>query len=152
MNAPTNDSFVMTPGYYAKRLFWLIATPVFPVFQWFLQRPFILLGLVTHDGGRQDFYLGKVRPDKTIKELIAYLANEHGFGNHFIALHDEGQLVSLRRLHNFKYQYHIRIFKDGEVRGHYELTPESHPFKHLKGEDFHHRPEEFSVWLKDWVV
>lgn len=152
MDSLRNEQFAMTPSYYAKRVFWWVATPVFPFFQYFLQGLFIAGGLVAQHEGRQDFYLGNIAPGKTIDDLVAYLSAVHGFGNHFVALFDPGQVASLRRLHNFKYQYHLRIFADGEVRGHYELTPESHPFKHMKGEDFHDRQQDFVKWLGDWVT
>src|SRR6185437_14085319 len=80
--------------------------------------------------GRQEYLLGKLAAGKSLDDFLAYLAAQ-GFGNNFIAHRDEGQVLSLRRLEDFEWQYHLRIFKDGEVRGHYEYTPEAHPIKHL---------------------
>jgi hypothetical protein len=101
--------------------------------------------------GRQDYVLGFLAPGKKIEDFLQYLASQK-FGNHFIAWDDDGQVASLRRLEDFKWQYHLRIFKDGEVRGHYELTPESHPFKHYGKKGQEPRREKFEEFLGDWVI
>jgi hypothetical protein len=105
---------------------------------------------ILHHHGRQHFKLGKVLPPKSIPAFIAHLQSE-GFGNHFIAWRDEGQLVSLRKLDGFERQYHLRIFQDGEVSGHYEYTPEAHPWLHFKERDLEERRKDFSVFLDGWV-
>ena len=70
----------------------------------------LALGLVHHTG-RQDFLLGILAPDISLKDAVNYLV-EKGYGNHFIAWKDDGELVSLRQVVSFEYQYHIRIFYD----------------------------------------
>lgn len=48
----------------------------------------------------------------------------------------------MRKLAGVEYQYHVRLFKDSEVRGHYEFAAETNPIKHLReigmvtGEDY----------------
>ena len=46
----------------------------------------------------------------------------------------------------------MRVFSDGEIRGHYEFTPEAHPFSHFeeKGETEHKK--DFLKFLGDFVV
>jgi hypothetical protein len=53
---------------------------------------------------------------------------------------------------DFDWQYHLRIFHDREVRGHYEYTPESYPLRHLKKVNMQHRREEFLHILGGWIV
>ena len=67
--------------------------------------------------GRQNYLLGKLAPGESIESFVEFLLDK-GFGNHFVAFDDEGQVASLRYTPDFKHQYHVRIFKDGEVRGH----------------------------------
>jgi hypothetical protein len=101
--------------------------------------------------GRQDYMLGFLAPGKNMDDFLRHL-EQQGFGNHFIAWDDDGQVASLRRLEGFAWQYHLRIFKDREVRGHYELTPEAHPFRHYRKQGQEARREKFEEFLGDWVV
>ena len=101
--------------------------------------------------GRQDFLLGTLHPERSVHEFVLFLVSK-GFGNHFIAWRDADELVSLRQTVDFKYQYHIRIFTDGEVRGHFEFTPEYHPVLHLVRIGFEEKTVEFENLLKGWVL
>ena len=84
-------------------------------------------------------------------DFLQYLI-DNGWWNHFIAWTDEDQIISLRRLESFTWQYHLRIFRDGEVRGHYEYTPEAHPKWHLQEVGMEPRSEDFKKFLGDWVA
>jgi hypothetical protein len=129
-----------------KYVFWKTITPGY---LWGLN---LLLRLrILHHEGRQNFTLGTLVPGRKIDDFIQYL-HFRGFFNHFIAWKDDGQVISLRKLENFEWQYHIRVFKDGEIRGHYEYTPESHPAWHLKEIGMEERREIFLNYLGDWVV
>ncbi|MDE1966344.1 MAG: hypothetical protein KGI41_03850 [Patescibacteria group bacterium] len=118
-----------------KYVGWRFYTPFHP----FFRDIFVWLGIqyvlrklrILRYRGRQDYLLGTLAPDESFREFIAFLLGE-GYGNHFIAWKDDGQVASLRKTLDFRYQYHIRIFADGEVRGHYEYTPECRPWLHLK--------------------
>jgi hypothetical protein len=121
-----------------------------------ISRPFlyvrdilVAVGIVWHRG-RQPVFLGTLKSPKSLDEFLAHLQSV-GFGNHFIAWKDEGQIISLRLLDGFEYQYHLRIFSDGEVRGHYEFTPESHPWFHFKETGQEVRREKFLMWIGDWI-
>lgn len=100
---------------------------------------------------RQNYVLGRLRRGRKMGEFLRHLESV-GFGNHFIAWQDDGQVASLRKLVDFRWQYHLRIFKDGEVRGHYELTPESHPLMHYNKHGQEPRRDEFLTFLGDWVT
>lgn len=129
-----------------KYVFWSLYTPIHP----HVRDAALSLRIVKH-AGRQDFLLGKIAPGQTFKEFISFLVSK-GFANHFIAWKDDGEIVSLRRLHNFAFQYHLRIFRDGEVRGHFEYTPESRPMLHIKAICQENRREEFLRILGDRIV
>ena len=129
-----------------KYFFWHFYTPYHP----FLRDTVVGLRIMRHEG-RQNFLLGKVNPNRSIEELVSFLV-QRGFGNHFVAWLDDGELVSLRRVENFAYQYHIRIFEDGEVRGHYEYTPEYRPLSHLRQVGFMDCRENFLNLFGDWII
>jgi len=115
------------------------------------QKTFLKTGLIWHKG-RQKYHIGYLAPGKTLEELKEHLHKKWGFGNHFVAWGDEGQVLSWRKLIDFNHQYHLRVFEDGEIRGHFEYTPEGHPISHFdeKGESFHHK--EFLKFLGNFVT
>ncbi len=143
------DSVLPYPeGIYnrSKYVFWRVIYPFHN-----LGRDILLsTGIVQHHG-RQNFVLGKIAPGKTIEQFMKYLETK-GFANHFIAWQDDAEVVSVRRLVDFEWQYHLRIFADGEVRGHYEYTPESHPIWHVKEVRQVSRRDDFLRFLGDWVI
>jgi hypothetical protein len=136
-----------------KYIFWRLYTPYHP----FFRDTSLKLGIISAEakvarwGARQRYLLGNIAPDETIESVVEYLL-KNGFGNHFVAWEDEGEVVSLRYVENFKYQYHVRIFEDGEVRAHYEYTPECHPFHHYYEVGFEDRREHFLSILGDRIV
>jgi len=101
--------------------------------------------------GRQHYLLGTIAPGLSTQEFILHCI-ERGYGNHFVAWHDEGQLMSLRYVENFTHQYHLRVFEDGEVRGHYEYTPESYPIRHIRAMGLQDRRRVFYEHLGDRIV
>jgi hypothetical protein len=137
----------------AKYVFWRTYTPFHPL----LRGTARVLGVgtqsfgVSTEEGRQNFLLGRIAPTISLKEFVEYLVSQ-GFANHFVAWKDSGEVVSLRRFENFTHQYHIRIFNDGEVRGHYEFTPECYPYAHLKAIGQERHAEEFAKLFGNRVV
>jgi hypothetical protein len=129
-----------------KYWIWRFYTPLHPVVRDASTR----LGIITHEG-RQDYLLGSLAPKRSLRDFISFLISR-GFGNHFIAWKDQGELVSLRRTVGFRYQYHVRIFTDGEVRCHYEYTPEYRPLRHMIQVGFEDRTAEFRELAQDWIV
>ena len=129
-----------------KFILWRIASPFFA----FFQTLGLKMGILRHEG-RQDFVIGRLAPGRTIPALLKHLVEE-GYANHFIAWKDDGQIISLRKLESFERQYHVRVFEDGEIRGHYEYTPECHPVLHVKEVDMEERREVFMNAVKDWIA
>lgn len=122
-------------------LAYVFLRPVFPTIQKFTIR----IGIFTPPP-RQRYVIGFL--SVSIEEAVVHLS-EMDFHHHCIAWPDPGQVASMRRLCNDRrgMQYHIRIFEDGEVRGHYERTPEDHPLKHLLKKDFEDRTDHFHSWV-----
>lgn len=129
-----------------KYYFWKCISPGYT----FGRDLLLALGFI-HHGGRQNYLLGRLRPDRKIEDFLKHIA-ARGFGNHFIAWTDDGEVASLRLLDGFHSQYHLRMFDDGEVRGHYEYTPEAHPVWHLKEVGMQPCFEKFQGFLGDWIV
>ena len=129
-----------------KYYFWRFYTPLHPVF-----RNILVTLRIVHHYGRQEFLIGIVAPNESLESVAIHLVAQ-GFGNDFVAWRDEGEVVSLRKVIDFKHQYHIRLFYDGEVRGHYEYTPEASPFLHLEEVDFFDKREDFLAVLGELVV
>lgn len=136
-----------------KYYVWQVYTPFHPP----LRDLAIAIGIVSLEskiekwGARQNYLLGHIAPQETLESIVNHLINQ-GYGNHFIAWEDDGEVVSLRYVEDFKYQYHLRIFEDGEVRGHFEYTTECHPIRHFYEVGFEDRREEFLKVLGDRIV
>lgn len=102
-------------------------------------------------GHRQRFHLGWVRPDRTIGDFLDFL-KENGFESGFRAWNDSDQELSLRKITDGIFQYHLRVFRDGEVRGHYERTPEDFPIGHFLEKGFENRRNDFLAMFGDWLT
>ena len=112
----------------------------------------ILLSLgILHHEGKQNYLLGRIAPGRSMEDFVQYLV-ERNIRNHFVALRDDDEVASLRRVVDFEHQYHLRIFKNGEVRGHFEYTPESHPKWHMEKVGQMARRADFLEMLGDWIV
>lgn len=124
------------------------------IYSFFLPaRSFLMkLGIVWHKKGRQRYHLGWLAPGKNLEQLKQHLHANWGFGNHFIAWVDEDQVLSWRKLLDFEEQYHLRVYKDGEIRGHFESTPEAHPFGHMEEKGETEKREDFMKFLGTFVV
>ncbi len=96
---------------------------------------------------RQEYLLGILGSD-----FNAFTSHLHsiGFENQIFAWVDDGQVASLRKPEG-DFQYHIRIFNDGEVRGHYEYAPETAPVKHLRRISREARSSEFQNFIEGYV-
>lgn len=108
-----------------KQLTWKLFEPIFPSVRDF----WVFLGFIKHST-RQPHLLGKLKPGLTKKSLRTKL-NLAGFSDDYLAWIDPDEILNMRKIVKTIYQYHVRLFLDGEIRGHYEYTAESHPFKHL---------------------
>lgn len=131
-----------------KKFIW---KQIYHIFPW-MQTHFLKWHLAWHEKGRQPYHLGWLAPGKTLQDLEKHLHEKWGFGNHFVAWTDNGQVLSWRKLEDFDNQYHIRVFKDGEIRGHYEYTPESKPFQHFMEVNEESHQSEFKKFLGNYLV
>ncbi len=119
-----------------KNIFWQAIEPLFPT----IRDIWIRLGFMKQPP-RQNFHYGYVKAGVTITQ-VRQLLKQHGFSHDYIAWVDPDEVLNMRKIVNIIYQYHVRLFSDGEVRAHHEYTGESHCFKHLfekgmtKGEDY----------------
>ncbi len=130
-----------------RRKFWHVYTPYHET----LRDTLVSIGIVRQKVKRQAFLLGKLPSNSVFEEFVKFLIDQ-GYGRHLVAWRDEGEILGLRYTEDFTYQYHLRIFNDGEIRGHYEYTPESHPVAHLIETVFEDRRQEFMKLLGDRIV
>lgn len=78
-----------------------------------------------------EYYLFKLRQLVNVDEIQNRLA-EHGWQLHYKGYVHEGQVCQWRKVVNGgKYEYHIRLYEDGTVTGHFSLTPEKGFIRHL---------------------
>lgn len=77
---------------------------------------------------RQPFPVGftKLEQDDIFMKLLSL-----GYQWDYLAYHDEGEIISMRRLYNER-QTHVRVYRDGEIRMHDEINYEFDPIQHLK--------------------
>lgn len=109
-----------------KVFLWKLCEPLFPT----VRDTWVFLGFITHNE-RQPFPYGWLKADIGERGLRRALTAA-GFTNDYIGWIDPDEVLNMRNVVDVIYQYHVRLFRDGEVRGHYEYTPESHPLKHLR--------------------
>lgn len=131
-----------------KQRIWHFVYKFFPTFQKILLKQ----GFVWHNRGRQRYHIGWLAPGRTLEDLKRHLHDKWGFGNHFIAWEDDSQVLSWRKLANFRDQYHLRVFSNGEIRGHFEITPEAHPVEHFEEKGEEERKVDFLKFLGDFVT
>ena len=131
---------------HLKKILWHIITPVYPLFRDILR----MVGYKPYPA-RQDYHIGWLNPKKTLEQFQKFLESL-GFCKNKIAWIDDGEILSLRLKENFRYQYHVRLFNDNEIRGHYELTPEYSPLDHLRDLETTEKKEEFNKLLNGWLV
>ena len=99
---------------------------------------------------RQRYAIGQLRNQRTKEHLSAFLLSE-GYEKAILAWKDPGEVLSMRKIDLHQFQFHIRLFSDGEVRAHYEYAPEVHPWKHFVEVGFEPRREHFIAFLKDFL-
>lgn len=128
-----------------KKSFWVAIKPIFP----YIRDILVKLRVIKHPG-RQKFLIGKLAPHRNPDELYKHLENQ-GFEHHTIAWVDEGEVFGMRYLENFHFQYHVRLFTNGEIRGHYEYSVESKPIAHFLEQDIEPRREVFLGYLEGFL-
>ena len=138
----------MTPEEKAKQKLWRVIYKFFHI----AQVDLLKTRLIKHTDKKQKYPIGWLAPGKTLEGLKRHLHEKWGLGNHFVAWTDEGQVLSWRKLVDFNDQYHLRVFENGEIRGHFELTPEGHPIDHFTEKGEVDRKEDFLKFLGEFVI
>ncbi len=100
---------------------------------------------------RQKYLLGRLNVNYN-KESLEHTLRGEGFERAIIAWRDPGEVLSMRKIHNSIFQYHIRLFIDGEIRAHYEYSPESHPISHFFEARFEPETEFFTKLLGNYLI
>ncbi|MFZ2189377.1 MAG: hypothetical protein WA057_02385 [Candidatus Magasanikiibacteriota bacterium] len=131
---------------FAKKIFWILISPFFPICRDLAKK----LGYHPYPP-RQNFHLGYLRAGVDKTELEEYL-KQHNFKINKVAWVDDEEILSVRRMDGFEHQYHIRLFADSEIRGHYELSPEYSPIGHLHDVGTIPKIEDFKKFLGDYLV
>ena len=131
-----------------KQKIWRFIYKYFSIFQ----KTLLKWGLIRHVDKKQKYHIGWLSPGKTLESLKKHLHTQWGFGNHFVAWTDDGQVLSWRKLIDFQHQYHLRVFKNGEIRGHFELTPEAHPIDHFEEKGETENKADFFKFLGNFVT
>lgn len=95
-------------------------------------------------------YLIATKENIDIERLRNHLEKE-GYEDVILAWKDPGEVLGMRKVDEEKFQYHIRLFEDGEIRGHYEYSSEGNPIGHIFERHFEERPEYFRALLRDFI-
>ncbi|MDO8482513.1 MAG: hypothetical protein Q7S86_01685 [bacterium] len=121
-------------------LFYKVWPPCTRVLEW--------LGFHSH---RQRYLLGHLQSSYNKVDLKRLLSDK-GFEHAILAWQDPGEILSMRRIDNRIFQHHIRLFVDGEIRAHYEYSPEAHTFKHFFEVHFEAEVEFFRKLLGECLI
>jgi hypothetical protein len=103
---------------------------------------FLFLRLAKHSG-RQKYSIGFLKNGFNLRKYLEL----RGFENSYYSWIDDGEVLSMRKVEK-GFQYHIRLFEDMELRGHYEYVPDGFPLKHLREICFKRKKKYFSSLLK----
>ncbi len=130
------------------QIFWRIVYAIFPTVRDLLLR----LGIIWHSKDRQPFPIGNLRED-VIQKVFRERLVSFGFEKNILAWIDYGEVLSMRKADPIRpgYHYHIRLFVDGEVRGHYEKMPEWHPIDHFLERGMLNRADYFRSIIGDML-
>jgi hypothetical protein len=101
---------------------------------------------------RQDFLIGHTKK-KTRFSVIKRHLGKQGFEDAVLAWKDPGETISMRKVDpkDQRFQYHIRIFSDREVRCHYEYSSEGNGIGHIFESVFEKREKEFKKFLEGFL-
>lgn len=133
-----------------KQFFWFLVKPVFPYF-----RDLFLHANIAEVKGhkeRQRFNIGFLKQPHTPEVLCNHLESL-GFCREKMALVDPDEIFGMRKIdpENHCFQYHLRLYRDREIKGHYEKTPEDFPLDHFNEVGFEARGQDFLEMLEGFV-
>ena len=102
-------------------------------------------------GFRQHYLLGHLNSHYNKENFEQFLLGA-GFEPTVIAWCDPGEVLSVRRIDKGIFQHNVRLFIDGEIRAHYEYSPESHPIDHFWEALFEPETEFFKKLLGEYLI
>lgn len=79
------------------------------------------------------------------------LLENKGFEKAKLSWKDTDEILNMRLLDK-EFQYHLRLFNDMEIRGHYEYASEAHPWWHINEKIFENRSDFFKKILGDYLI
>jgi len=103
----------------------------------------LFLKLIKHKG-KQKYSIGFLKKGVNLRKYL----ERNGFENDDYAWIDNGEVLSMRKIDKLYFQYHIRLFDDGELKGHYEYIPDGFPIKHWREVCFKNKKGYFNSLLK----
>jgi hypothetical protein len=90
---------------------------------------------------RQEFPVGRIKA-VSIRKIERHLEKK-GFEKAILTWKDPGEILNMRKVVKGRFQYHVRIFKDRQVTGHYEFSSEGNPLGHVTESVFEPRTRYF---------
>ncbi len=128
----------------AKRKFWELLRPFYK----FVKTTWVYKKLIKiGHKERQKYHVGWLK-NHPLEHFVKHLEAK-GFEYQSIAWLDPEEETSLRKRHNQYWQYHLRVYKDGEIRAHYEYAPEDYALRHFFEKNIQDRREEIHNFLSD---
>lgn len=100
--------------------------------------------------GRQEYLIGHLKDTQSVYNLKKHLT-KNGFEKAILSWIDTGEILSMRKIDNKIFQYHLRVFNDTEIRGHYEYSPEAKPLFHCLEKYFEPKKEYFTKLTKKYL-
>ena len=107
---------------------------------------FLFLRLASHSG-RQKYSIGFLKKRVNLRNHLERV----GYEDDYYAWVDDEEVLSMRKVDKEYFQYHIRLFKDGEVRGHHEYLPDGFPLKHVREVCFKNKKKYFRELLNHYL-
>ncbi len=131
------------------QIFWSIIYKLFPL----IRDGLLFVGIIRHGKKRQPFSIGYIMTDINLDTCRKALL-EKGFEKNILAWVDNGEVLSMRKADPIRphCHYHIRIFENGEVCGHYEKMPEKHPIDCLFDKGMENRSSYFCSVMAEFLV
>lgn len=136
-----------TQSYRGSEFFWRL---VYFVYRPKVRRVYCWLYDRISPRCRQSFLVGRL-PKRVSHEIFAEFLHNRGFEPTTLSWIDPGEKINLRKRVDGERQYHVRVFHDGEIRGHYEFAPESRPLAHVMEWGFEPAAEYLAGLYNDFL-
>ncbi|MBP9851615.1 MAG: hypothetical protein KBC71_02790 [Candidatus Pacebacteria bacterium] len=102
--------------------------------------------------GRQPYHVGWLTSSKTLEGLRLYLHSEWGFGKATKVAKDKEVVLSWAKITDNHEEYFLRVYRDGEIRGHFEKLPVTGVLEKPSEMGEKEAKEEFLKFLGEFYV